>query len=84
MRGVRFLILLVIGIGLGAYAYYDARKGPVDDTPKRDKVFSVESDKIDEIEVKSESGDRTTLRMKHWLPSRLTMRSRGSAPAPGR
>src|SRR3954469_2349118 len=64
MRGVRFLILLVIGIGLGAYAYYDARKGPVDDTPKRDKVFSVESDKIDEIEVKSESGDRTTLRKK--------------------
>jgi hypothetical protein len=64
MRGVRFLILLIIGIGLGAYAYYDARKGPVDDTPKRDKVFSVESDKIDEIEVKSESGDRTTLRKK--------------------
>jgi hypothetical protein len=64
MRGMRFLILLIIAIPLGWYAYYDSKKGPVDDTPKKDKVFSVESDKIDEIEVKSESGDHTTLRKK--------------------
>lgn len=64
MRGIRFLILLIIAIPLGWYAYYDSKKGPADDTPKKDKVFSVESDKIDEIEVKSESGDRTTLRKK--------------------
>ncbi|MFL6278816.1 MAG: DUF4340 domain-containing protein [Vicinamibacterales bacterium] len=61
---MRFLILLVIAIPLGWYAYYDSKKGPPDDTPKKDKVFSVEADKIDEIEVKSESGDRTTLRKK--------------------
>ena len=64
MRGMRFLILLIIAIPLGWYAYYDSKKGPVDDTAKKDKVFTVESDKIDEIEVKSESGDRTTLRKK--------------------
>jgi hypothetical protein len=64
MRGVRFLILLVIAIPLGWYAYRDSKKGPVDDTPKRDKVFTVEADKIDELEIKSESGDRTTLRKK--------------------
>ena len=64
MRGVRFLILLVIAIPLGWYAYHDSKKGPVDDTPKRDKVFTVEADKIDELEIKSESGDRTTLRKK--------------------
>src|SRR3982750_2708425 len=64
MRGMRFLILLVIAIPLGWYAYYDSKKGPVDDTPKKDKVFSVEADKIDEIELKSESGDHTTLRKK--------------------
>jgi hypothetical protein len=64
MRGMRFLILLIIAIPLGWYAYYDSKKGPVDDTPKKDKVFSVESNKIDEIEVKSESGDHTTLRKK--------------------
>ena len=64
MRGMRFLILLIIAIPLGWYAYYDSKKGPVDDTPKKDKVFAVESDKIDEIDVKSESGERTTLRKK--------------------
>lgn len=64
MRGIRFVILLVIAIPLAWYAYYDSKKGPVSDTPKKDKVFTVESDKIDEIEIKSESGDRTTLRKK--------------------
>jgi len=64
MRGMRFLILLIVAIPLGWYAYYDSKKGPVDDTPKKDKVFAVESDKIDEIDVKSESGERTTLRKK--------------------
>jgi len=64
MRGLRFLILLIIAIPLGWYAYYDSKKGAVDNTPKKDKVFTVEADKIDELDVKSESGDRTTLRKK--------------------
>ena len=64
MRGVRFLILLLIAVPLGWYAYHDSKKGPVDDSPKRDKVFTVEADKIDEIEIKSETGDRTTVRKK--------------------
>lgn len=64
MRGARFLILLIIAIPLGWYAYYDSKKGPVSDTPKRDKVFTVDADKIDELEIKSESGDHTTLRKK--------------------
>lgn len=64
MRGLRFIILLLIAIPLGWYAYHDSRKGPIDDSPKRDKVFAVEADKIDELEIKSESGDRTTIRRK--------------------
>jgi hypothetical protein len=64
MRGVRLLILLLIAIPLGWYAYHDSKKGPADDAPKRDKVFSVDADKIDEIELKSASGDRTTLTRK--------------------
>ena len=39
-------------------------KGPVDDAQKHDKVFTVDADKIDELEIKSESGDRTTLKRK--------------------
>ena len=64
MRGVRFVILLLIAIPLGWYAYHDSTRGPVNDSPKKDKVFTVDSDKIDELEIKSESGDRTTLRRK--------------------
>ena len=64
MRGMRFLILVIIAIPLAWYAYYDSKKGPVNDSPKRDKVFTVDADKIDEIEVKSESGDRTMVRKK--------------------
>lgn len=64
MRGLRFIILLLIAIPLGWYAYYDSKKGPVDDSPKRDKVFTVDADKIDELEVKAESGEKTTLRRK--------------------
>src|SRR5262245_21987397 len=64
MRGMRFRILLVIAIPLAWYAYHDSKKGPMDDSPKKDKVFTVEADKIDEIEIKSESGDRTTVRKK--------------------
>ena len=65
MRGLRgFIVLLVIAVPLGWYAYRDAKKGPVDDTPKRDKVFTVDSAKIDELEIKSESGERTTLQRK--------------------
>jgi hypothetical protein len=63
MRGVRFLVLLIIAIPLGWYAYYDSKKA-ADDSSKRDKVFTVEADKIDEVEIKSESGDRTTVRKK--------------------
>ena len=64
MRGLRFIILVLVAIPLGWYAYHDSTKGPIDDSPKRDKVFAVEADKIDELEIKSESGDRTTLRRK--------------------
>jgi len=59
-----FIILLVIGIPLFWYTYRESKKGPVDDTPKHDKVFSVDASKIDEIEVKAESGERTTLQRK--------------------
>jgi uncharacterized protein DUF4340 len=63
MRGLRsFAGLLVILIALGGYLYFVESKRPAgDEGPKRDKVFTVEADKIEEITVKSESGERTTL-----------------------
>ena len=64
MRGVRFIVLLLVAIPIAWYAYHDSKKGPIDDSPKRDKVFAVEADKISEIEVKSESGEQTSLQRK--------------------
>ena len=48
-RARGFIILLVLGIPLFWYTYRDAKKGPVDDTPKHDKVFSVDAGKIDDV-----------------------------------
>lgn len=62
LRG--FVVLLVVGIPLFWYAYRDSKKGPVDDAPKHDKVFSVDASKIDELAITSESGERTTLQRK--------------------
>lgn len=63
MHGVRsFLLLLVVGLGLGGYLYFVESKRDPSDADKKAKVFTVESDKIDEFTVKSESGERTSLK----------------------
>jgi len=63
MRGLRsFLLLIVVAGGLGAYLYFVEAKRDPSDADKKEKVFTVESDKIDEITVKSESGERTVLK----------------------
>src|SRR5688572_6989029 len=64
MRGGRsLLVLLVVAAAFGAYLYFvEMKRDPLDTGEKRDKVFTVEADKIDEITVKSESGDRTTMK----------------------
>jgi len=61
-RGLSFLILLVVAVPLGWFAYYDSKKEAPSDIPKKDKVFTVEADKIDELTIKSESGDHTMLK----------------------
>jgi hypothetical protein len=62
MRGVRsFLVLLVVAIALGAFVYYDSKKPPADEK-KQEKVFAdLQSDKIEQVTVKAESGETTTL-----------------------
>lgn len=64
MRGMRsFLVLLVVLAGLGAYLYFvESKRDLSAPAETRAKVFTVEADKIDEITVKAESGERTTIR----------------------
>jgi hypothetical protein len=65
MRGVRSLLaLFVVFAGLIAYLYFvDARKPVTEEgVEKRDKVFTVESDKINELKITSSSGETSTLK----------------------
>jgi hypothetical protein len=65
MRGLRSTIaLVVVLLGLGAYIYFVTWEQPDGGAEApRDNVFAaLESDKIDEIKVKSESGETTTLK----------------------
>jgi hypothetical protein len=66
MRGVRsLLVLFVVLAGLVGYIYFVESKKPErtgEGEPKA-KVFTVTSDKIDEVRVRAASGDRTLLRM---------------------
>ena len=64
MRGGRsFLILLVLGLGLGGYIYFvEMQREPAGALPKRDKVFALESGAIEELQVRAAGGETTTLK----------------------
>jgi hypothetical protein len=67
MRGLRSTIaLFVILIGLGAYVYFVTWKQPEGGSStasKQEKVFaSLEPDKIEELKIKSDKGETTTIK----------------------
>ena len=65
MRGLRStLALIVVLAGLSSYIYFITWKKPENDTgSKQEKVFaSLQADKINDLRIKSESGDTTALK----------------------
>jgi|KBSSwiStaDraftv2_1062776.scaffolds.fasta_scaffold07436_7 hypothetical protein len=64
MRGLKStLALLVVLVGLGAYIFFVLAKKPDTTATKQEKLFpALEASKIDDVKVKSESGDVTTLK----------------------
>lgn len=64
MRGGKSLIgLLGVAVALGAYIYFVELKREPSGTPeKKDKVFAVESGKIEELEIRAASGEVTMLK----------------------
>src|SRR4051794_227669 len=63
MKGLRsFLALLVIAVALGGYVYHESKQELGGPEKKLEKVFpDVQSDKLEQVTVKSAGGERTTL-----------------------
>jgi hypothetical protein len=65
MRGGRsFLLLMIVALGLGAYIYFvEMERDPAAaDATAKEKVFAIEPGGIEELEVRAESGEVTTLK----------------------
>jgi hypothetical protein len=64
MRGLRSTIALaLVLIGLGAYIYFVVSKQSDDAASTQEKMFTgLEADKIDELKIKAEAGDVTSLK----------------------
>jgi len=64
MRGGKSLIVMLgVAAALGAYIYFvELKRDPSDTAEKKDKVFTVESGKIEELEIRAASGETTTLK----------------------
>jgi hypothetical protein len=65
MRGVRStIILLVVFLGLLGYVYFYGAKKPLGQEAgePREKVFTVEADKIEELRVKPATGEGSVLK----------------------
>jgi hypothetical protein len=56
------LILLVIALGLGGYLYFVESERPVADENAKPKVFTYDAAKINQVQIKSSTGDVTALR----------------------
>jgi hypothetical protein len=61
-RGRSTLILLVAALAIGGYLYFVESKRPVEDADAKKKVFAYDSTKINQLEIKSSSGEVTALR----------------------
>jgi hypothetical protein len=64
MRGGRsFVILIALALGLGGYIYFvEMKREPSGALATKDKVFTLESDTIEALEVRAASGETTTLK----------------------
>lgn len=64
MRGGKsFLILLGVAAALGGYIYFvEMKRDPSDAPDKKDKIFTIESGKLEELEIKAASGETTSLK----------------------
>jgi uncharacterized protein DUF4340 len=56
------VILLVVAVGFGAYLYFVDAKKPLADQNAKQKIFSYDASKIVQLQIKSATGDVTSLK----------------------
>lgn len=63
MRGVRsFIVLLVVAIGLGWYAWHESKQPATEDQKQLEKVFTgLKPDAIGQVTIKTDKGETTTI-----------------------
>jgi Domain of unknown function (DUF4340) len=61
-RGRSTLLLLLVALGFGGYLYFVDSKRPVEDAAAKKKVFTYDTDKINQLQVTSASGEVTALK----------------------
>src|SRR5437763_20560 len=62
MRGRSTLILLIVAAAFGAYLYFVESKKTVPDENAKKKVFTYDTGKIEQVEIKLASGEDTALK----------------------
>jgi hypothetical protein len=62
MRGKSTLILFVLAAAFGGYLYFVESKKPVADENAKKKVFSYDTAKVEQVEIKLASGETTTVK----------------------
>ena len=73
------LVLLIVALGFGGYLYFIDAERPVGEDTAKKKVFSYEPAKINQLQVKSSSGEVTALRKD--AAGAWTITAPGQAPA---
>ena len=63
MRGRSFLILLVLALGIGAYAYFvELPRDTTAETEKKERIVSADSSTFEEVHITAASGEVTVLK----------------------
>ena len=67
--GRSFVILAVVALAVGGYAYFvESKREPADLAgPKKDKVFTADSSTFEEVEIRAASGEVSTLKKVNGL-----------------
>lgn len=61
--GKSFVVLLIVALGMGAYIYFvEMQREPAGTSAKKAEVFTFDTEKVEEMEIRAAAGDVTTVK----------------------